>query len=417
MFDQHFRRRHVRQRLESSLLAAPLAELVNRLAQRGHTACSIQSYVQAAEHFGQWLRRTGQTVADVCPETVEVFLERHLAHCRCPPPCSRSVATLRAALHQLLAVVPRSTSAATAIPDPIDDEVARFERYLSATCGLNVATRCYYTRYVRELLVTRFGTSERVDFASLTLADVTGFVSARAARLAPASANTVATAVRSFLRYLQLRGLGTARWAAAVPHAATWRLATLPRVLSDDELRTFLAGFDRSTPTGRRGYAIALCFTGLGLRAGEVAQITLEDIDWRAHTLTLAAGKGRRVDRHPLPPHVAAAIAAYLRQGRPEALAREVFVHHRAPRGQPLGPSGVRSAMRQIYDRIGLGQQLTGTHVLRHTAACRLLRAGASMKEIADVLRHRSLDTSAIYAKVDLSALGDVALPWPEAPS
>jgi site-specific recombinase XerD len=224
MFDHHFRRRHVRRRLESSLLAAPLAELVDRLAQRGHTACSIQSYVQAAEHFGRWLQRTGQTVADVRPETVKVFLERHLPHCRCPPPCSRTVATLRAALRQLLAVVPRPVNAALATADPIDDEVAQFERYLSATCGLTAATRCYYTRYVREVLVTRCGTSGRVDLASLTLADVTGFVSARAARLAPGSANTVATAVRSFLHYLQLRGLSTARWAAAVPRAATWQL-------------------------------------------------------------------------------------------------------------------------------------------------------------------------------------------------
>jgi integrase len=187
--------------------------------------------------------------------------------------------------------------------------------------------------------------------------------------------------------------------------------------LSDQELQAFLAGFDRRTPTGRRGYAIALCFTGLGLRVAEVAQLTLDDIDWRAGILTLAPGKGRRVDRHPLPPQVAVAIAAYLRHGRPSTLAREIFVHHRAPRGQPLGASGVRGAMRQVYHRVGLGRRLTGTHVLRHTAASRLLRAGASMKEIADVLRHRSLDTSAIYAKVDLVALAAVALPWPEVPS
>jgi integrase/recombinase XerD len=413
MFEQHFRKGYVRRRLESSLLAGPLVELVDRLARRGHTAGSIQTYVQATEHFGRWLQRANQTIADVHPGTVEVFLTRHLPHCRCPPPRSRSIPTLRAALRQLLAVMPRASSA-TLPPTPIDDEVTAFEGHLRETCGLTAATRCYYVRYVRELLVARFGTSGRVDLGALKLAEVAAFVTARGARLAPGSANTVATAVRSFLRYLQLQGLGTARWADAVPRAACWRLATLPRVLSDDQLRAFLAGFDRETPAGQRDHAMALCFTSLGLRVAEVAQITLDDIDWRAGILTLAPSKARRADRHPLPPQVAAAIAAYLHHGRPRTVAREIFVHHRAPRGQPLGPSGVRCAMRQAYDRVDFGRRPTGTHVLRHTAACRLLRAGASMKEIADVLRHRSLDTSAIYAKVDLPTLSDVALPWPE---
>jgi integrase/recombinase XerD len=150
------------------------------------------------------------------------------------------------------------------------------------------------------------------------------------------------------------------------------------------------------------------------MRAGEVAAIRLDDIDWRAATLAIPADKSRRGTRMPLPAQVATALADYLRCGRPATAERAVFVHHRAPRGARGDASLIRIAVRRAYARAGLDPRLTGTHVLRHTAATRLLRAGASMKEIADVLRHRCLDTSAIYTKVDRTALQGVALPWLE---
>jgi site-specific recombinase XerD len=188
----------------------------------------------------------------------------------------------------------------------------------------------------------------------------------------------------------------------------------LDGLLDDARLRDLFAAFDRTTTTGRRDYAIAVCFTHLALRAGEVARISLDDIEWRSRVLTVAAGKARCADRLPIPTHLVAALADYVRHGRPKTNTRAIFVHHRAPVGAALGVSGVRGAMRQAYARAGFDHRLTGTHVLRHTAATNLLRAGASMKEIADVLRHRSLDTSAIYAKVDIPALCSVAVPWPE---
>ena len=162
-----------------------------------------------------------------------------------------------------------------------------------------------------------------------------------------------------------------------------------------------------------RDYAIALCLSGLGLRASEVARLTLDDVDWRAATIGIAPSKGRRGDCLPLPAYIAKALVDYLRHGRPETRARFIFVHHRAPLGRGGSASLVRSAVRLAYARVGLDARFTGTHVLRHTAATRILRNGGSMKEVADVLRHRSLDTSAIYAKVDLPMLADVALPWP----
>jgi integrase/recombinase XerD len=411
MLDRYFHSRRVHRRVARNLLAKQLAALAEHLERRGHTRTVIQSYVQATEHFGHWLQRSGRMADDVDTELVRTFLTQHRPRCRCPSPHSHCVATLRAALHQLLLVM--QTHAAQAAPmTPIASVATAFDSYLATTCGLAAPTRLSYGRFVREFLAARYGAGP-IDLTALGPADVTAYVTTRATRLAPASTTVIALAMRSCLRYLQLLGIGDARWLAAVPHAAQWRLATLPSVLTEDELSAFLAAFDRTRATGRRGYAIGLCFTELGLRVGEVARLALEDIDWRAGLLTLAPGKTRRASQLPLHAKVAGALADYLRHGRPPTASRVIFVHHRAPRGTPLGPSGVRCAVRAAYGRAGLDARWTATHVLRHTAATRMLRAGVSLKEIADVLRHRSLDTSAIYAKVDRSALSEVALRWP----
>lgn len=412
MVDEFFHRRHVRRRLQCSPLAGRLEDLVRRLAGRGYSTSTIQAYTQAAEHFGHWMERTGRTAAELRPEMVLAFL-RHLADCRCPPPRSHTLHVVRAALHQLLKAAPPLLMAAPTPPSmtSIEGVVAAFEAHVRDACGLAPTTCHAYTRYAGELLVDRYGAGP-VDLTALTLTDLRAFVTARATRSTPGTANAIVTGVRSFLRYLQLQGIGDPRWRQAITGAAQWRLAALPQVLTDDQLELFLTAFDHKTALGRRDYALAMCFTELGLRACEVAQLCLDDIDWRAGTVVIAAGKIRRATQLPLPARVAAALAEYLRHGRPAATTRRIFVQHRAPRGEPLGLAGVRGAIRYAYERAGLRPM--GTHVLRRTAATRLLRAGASMKEVADFLRHRSLDTSAIYAKVDLPALTGVALAWPE---
>jgi integrase/recombinase XerD len=416
MLDHFFRRASVRRRIQSNLLAEALTAFADHLGRRGHTDEVVQSYVQAGEHFGCWLRRSGRTTADINAATVQAFLMRHLPRCQCPTPRPRKVRLVRAALHQLVLVAgSRGSATAVAPPTPVESIAKAFDLHLRTSCGLAAATRLGYVRHVRDLLAHCYGTGP-IDLATITLADLTAFVTARATHLAPASANVITVAIRSFLRYLRLLGIGDVRWLAAVPRTAQWRLATLPQVLTDADVATFLAVFDRATATGRRGYALALCFTELGLRAGEVAGLTLDDVDWRAGVLTLAPGKTRRASQLPLHAQVAAALADYVRCGRPVTDSRTIFVHHRAPRGEPLGASGVRCAVRDAYRRAGLAPRVTGTHILRHTAATRMLHAGISLKAIADVLRHRSLDTTAIYAKVDRSALTEVAMPWPEEP-
>jgi integrase len=221
------------------------------------------------------------------------------------------------------------------------------------------------------------------------------------------------TALRSFFRFLLVTERGDVRLVRAVPRIPLWKLASIPRVLTDEQVRAVLASFDRSTSTGLRGHAMVTCLAALGLRACEVVALRIEDFDWRARTITVPATKTRREDVLPLPGAVVRAVLAYLRRGRPTSCSRHVFVRHVAPVGTAAGPSIVRRAVREACARAGLDQRFAGPHVFRHTFASRLLRAGATVKEGADVLRHRSIDTVAIYAKVDLPALRLVALSWP----
>jgi integrase/recombinase XerD len=292
--------------------------------------------------------------------------------------------------------------------------LAEFDAYLRTVRGATARTRCEYTRYVREYIDSRHGAT--IEVARLRAADLIGFVVERAGRCAAGTAKLVATSLRSFLRFLQVHGLCEARLVGAIPTVPNWKLARLPKTLDDEQLRALLDAFDRASDTGRRDYAMALCMSHLGLRAGEVARLAIDDINWRAGTLRIAVGKARRDGTLPLPVNVGQAIATYVRRARPSTAERRVFVRHRVGAGRPLSSSAVCSAIRRGFARSGARNVLSmGAHALRHTAATRMLRSGASLKDLADVLRHRSLDTTAIYTKVDLPTLAAVALPWPGA--
>jgi len=294
----------------------------------------------------------------------------------------------------------------------VDRLLSAFDKHLQSVRGATVQTRREYGRYVHEFLQDSFGKA-KVDVAALGAGDLIEFVAERAKHCKPGTAKLIATSLRSFLRFLQMGGLCDARLVAAVPTVPNWKLARLPKTLTSAQLRALLGAFDRRTATGRRDYAMTLFLVQLGLRAGEVAQLALDDIDWRAGTLRIAVGKSRRDSLLPLPVPVARATVAYLRRGRPPTRERRVFVSHRVRVGQPLTSSSVRAAIRRAFERGHACVPSKGTHALRHTAATRMLRAGASLKDLADVLRHRSIDTTAIYAKVDLPRLAAVALPWP----
>ena len=266
-------------------------------------------------------------------------------------------------------------------------------------------------KHIGDFLLAHFADGA-VEVTALTPADIERFVRQHTAGWKPASVKQVCIAVRSYLRFKAGQGIDTVRLAAALPRVAQWRLNSLPRDLSAQELEQLLGAFDRRTATGRRDYAIARCYVDLGLRTAEVVRLRLEDLDWREGRLRIR-GKSRRTDVLPLPTPTGRAIAAYLRAGRPHTASRALFVRHRPPHDIPATADTIRGAIRNAAQRCGLAERLTGTHVLRHTLARRLVQSGASFKAIADILRHRSLDTTTIYAKVDLAALAAVAAPWP----
>lgn len=397
-----------------------LDALATHLRQRGYAPRSCTVYRQGAQHFLGWRGRDGASVLPFAEDEVAAFVTRHLKRCRCPRPRGDSVAHIRSALRHLVRVARAEGQIIAAPPPgpaaPADAWLAAFDAHLRTARGLAVITRAQQTRYVREFLATTFGTGP-VDFLALSVPVLVGFVTARAATGRRQAAKHAASALRGFLRFLVLRGLCASTLVASVPTVADWHARFLPKGMPTADVDHILQVTDTATTLGRRDHALVLCMARLGLRAGETAQLTLDDLDWRAGTLRLAAPKEGRTAVLPLPMDVGRAIGAYLRSGRPATSDRHVFLTHKTPAGGAMSGSAVCSVVRRARRRAGLVGVGHGTHSLRHALAGRMVQAGSTLKEIADVLRHRHLDTTAIYTKVDLPALATVALPWPEVAS
>lgn len=220
------------------------------------------------------------------------------------------------------------------------------------------------------------------------------------------------SALRSFFRFLFGRGKLHADLALSVPTVANWRLSTVPKYLAAEEIQRLLDSCERKTPTGARDYAILLLLARLGLRAGEVVALTLDDVDWRSGEIHVR-GKGLIHDRMPLPPDVGEAIASYLRTGRPRCRSRQLFICGKAPRHGLAGPSTLTTIVRRALARANLHPPSKGAHLLRHSLATSMLRSGATLGEIGEVLRHRTTNTTEIYAKVDFNGLRSLAQSWP----
>jgi site-specific recombinase XerD len=414
MIEQVFRSPRVWRRLQQSLLGPLFEDVTAHLVGRSHALSAVQQYVQSIEHFDRWLRRTRRPASEIDEAIITRFLDGHLPRCRCPAPASKTKHQVRAALRQLLIVL-RASGVAPERPQessPVLELIEEFRDHLREVRGAAPATCVYYGRYAHEFVAAHVG--DRVaELPSIPSSAITRFFTDRSERWTTGSMKAATTGLRSFLRFLLVTGRGDVRLVRAVPRIPVWKLASIPQVLTDEQVRSVLASFDRSKSTGLRDHAMVTCLAALGLRACEVVALRIEDFDWRARTITVPASKTRREDVLPLPAAVEHAVLAYLRRGRPASDTRRVFVRHVAPVGTAAGPSIVRRAVRVACARAGIDSRLAGPHVFRHTVATRLLRTGATVKEVADILRHRSIDTVSIYAKVDLPTLRSVALPWP----
>lgn len=296
----------------------------------------------------------------------------------------------------------------------LDTLIETYKRHQRRTRGLREQTLHSYERLIRRFVRAALG-DDPIDLTCLNPSKVAEFVLSMRSRFCPSSMKTLRTALRSFFRFLRFHGLGGDDLEAAVPSVAHWRLSSIPRSLSDAQLDQVLSSLDVARAYGPRDRAIVLCLSTLGLRPGEVAELCLDDIDWRAGTIRLRGRKTGRGAVLPLPRDTGRAIVAYVRGERPTTEERRVFVQHRGPRrGCPLSSGAVSAVTLRTLQRAEVEAPLAGAYVFRHTVASRLVRRGSSLKEVADFLGHRSLDTTAIYAKLDLPALRDVALPWPE---
>ncbi len=293
--------------------------------------------------------------------------------------------------------------------------LAAFDEHLRRTRGLCAGTRRNYERYAQAFLATVFANG-LVDVAAIQAGDVAGFVGDLTGRYQPRTVELAASALRSFFRFLRTAGLRTDRLEDAVP-MVPHRPSGLVRHLAPGQLGQLIASLDSGSPRGLRDRAIILCMARLGLRAGEVVQLRLDDLDWRNATVRVRARKTGHGALLPLTAEVGTALADYLRRGRPDTSARQVFVLHWLRPGAPISGSIVGRAVDNALRRTGMDAPIRGANLLRHSLATDLLERGASLREIADLLGHTSLATTRIYAAVDIAALREVALPWPQAAS
>jgi integrase/recombinase XerD len=301
--------------------------------------------------------------------------------------------------------VPRS-------PSPVEILLEQLDQHLRDTRGLASATRERHLRDLRPLLKGKYG-GDAADPSAITVLDVRSWVVARAATASPRTVRQTAASIRTMVRFFVFQGWPVAHLATAVPMVRAHRLSGMPSSLSDEQLAQLMRSIDVFKPIDLRTRAIVECAASLGLRAGEIAALRVSDIDWREGAVRLPRTKSRRAQALPLLRAVGQALVAYLKRGRPESPTDRIFVRHYFPVGGPLQSKDITSTVRRAMRRAGLRLPSIGAHSLRHTIASRLVRAGVGMKDIADVMRHRDIDTTRIYAKVDWPRLAEVALPWP----
>jgi site-specific recombinase XerD len=371
----------------------------------GYKQDSVGIQLRLVAHLSRWMAAKGVDVVGLTPDVRLAYLKARRAS---GPRCLRSPKALEP-LMAYLREVGAVAADPTAVPGVGERLVAEYQAFLLKERALTPGTVEGYVHLVRPFIAGRV-VGDVVDLSGLCAADAIGYVSSACPGRSRGSAKLVVSALRSLLAWLFVTGRVDVDLSGSVPSVAGWRLAGMPRVLEPVEVRRLLGAFDRRTTAGRRDFAMALLMVRLGLRAGEVRQLRLDDVDWRAGELVLR-GKGPRIERLPLPADVGEAIAGYLRRGRPTtAQDRTVFVRVHAPHG-PLSSGAVTDSVCRAARRAGLG--MVHAHVLRHTAATQMMRGGAALPEIGQVLRHRLLITTAIYAKVDTEGLRILARPWP----
>lgn len=378
----------------------------SRLEQVGYTPGSTRGKLKELGRLGRWMADRGVAVEALDEDKIQEFIADLRFRGERRVPSLRSFVVLLEMLREQQVVAERVAPALTAL----DVLIGRYRDWMIEDRGLAAATVLRNENLARRFLQQRL-TGDDVDVAGLTGATVSTFLLVECGRVSVGSAKGRVAELRSLLRFLYVEGLTPIPLAASVPPVAGWRHTTIPKSVTAQQVQDLLNGCDRTRAVGIRDFAILMLVARLGLRSAEVAQVELGDIGWRVGELTVR-GKARRRDRLPLPVDVGDAVATYLQTGRPGCDDRHVFLTVKAPH-RAIRPDLVSDVVRRACRRAGF--EPVGAHRLRHGLATTMLANGAALVEISQVLRHQDLATTAIYAKVDIASLRQVALPWPEA--
>ncbi|HMD97087.1 MAG TPA: site-specific integrase [Terriglobia bacterium] len=412
MLEKYFCAPKTLARLRSGLSGPYIDSFADALERDGYSLPSAVRYLRAAVHFGRFLQRRSGSFPDVRPDTLDAF-SRHLPLCHCPllrggkdHYHTRFGAKRFHAYLVQTGICQPCCSPGTESPEP--ELIVSFRDWFRQHRG---AAECTLRQYARgaAALIDALGANP----SRWKAVQVREFMLDRSRHCGAGTTQKLITSLRAFLRYLRFRGLCSTDLDQAVPAFAHWRLASLPRCLSAKEVNRLIAACSGSSPRQLRDRAIILMLVRLGLRAGDVSQLRLSDIDWQCGTLRVL-GKGRHEVRLPLPQDVGEAILSYLEYRIPAHSSPYVFLRHIAPFKPFLSADSVSSVVKRALQRAGIQAPAKGAHLLRHTAATEMLRHGVPLHQIGLVLRHRSLDMTAYYAKVDVALLQRVAQPWPE---
>lgn len=396
------------ERLKGGLFGPYLDSFVATRCQLGYARSTVREHLRLLDALGRWLGRNSLALVDLHEPIIHRFLEERRRQ-------GRRRRTDAPALQSFLEHLRDKEAIASPAPavdaSPLATLRQRYENYLRKERGLSPVTVTRYWPFIRRFLVERFGNAS-LCLREVVPHDISTFLLRRAGSGSPKVAQLMVTALRSFFRFLFRYAETDRDLAAAVPTVPHWRLAEVPKYLSPAEVEQVIQACQRDTSWARRDHAIILLLARLGLRASEVIALELDDVDWRAGVLTVR-GKGGYHDRLPLPADVGGAMAIYLRHHRPPCTTRRLFIRTKAPHRGFAQPSSIGALVGRALTRAGLQPDFKGSHILRHSLATGMLRAGASLGEIGELLRHRVPNTTEIYAKVDIQGLRSLAQPWP----
>jgi site-specific recombinase XerD len=379
------------------------------LQEQGYAQFTIRYFVRLVADLSRWLTLHGCGLKELQPNSIEAFIRvREVNGCLRPGDAVM--------LKRLLGFL-QTTGAIDSPPAPalaetaVDSLCADFAAYLRDERGLTNATVKNYLPSVQRFLLQRFGTGP-TSLEELNTENISAFILEQAQRLTPKRVQLVVTALRSFLRFLFIDGVIVTDLSLCVPKSPSWHMRGLPRALTPEQIEQVLSHCDRTTAVGKRNYAILLLLARLGLRAGEVVALRLEDLHWSIGEIVVH-GKGASCDSLPLTRELGEAIADYLQRGRPQCTSRDLFLRSKAPLRGFASSVTISSLVKRALDRAGLAPPSKGAHLFRHGLACSMLLHGATLEQIGTILRHHHPNTTALYAKVDITRLRSLAAPWP----